>query len=198
MRINTMPWGKNYDADKHRAECQQEQVRNQLKGQVANEMGHLFEKRIIAAAEEYMRRGVARIIKVPEPFRVVKKYGYGKAQIYFTEHAEPDFIGCAAGRCVAFEAKYTETPRIKRRVITSNQEKALDMYERLGAVAGACCGIQDKYFFVPWDFFRDMDRIYGHMSATQEDLKNFEVKSTANSVCFLEYKAANVKPVLGL
>ena len=117
MRFDTMPWDNDYDAEAHRAECQRMHATNKLKGQMANDSGHLMEKQILTAAEEYLLNGIAKVIKVPEPFRVAKKYRNGKAQIYFQEHAEPDFIGSIypSGRCIVFEAKYTDTTRIRPR-----------------------------------------------------------------------------------
>lgn len=190
MRFDTMPWDKDYDAEAHRAECQRVYATNKLKGQMANDAGHLMEKQIETAAEEYLLNGIAKVIKVPEPFRVVKKYRNGKAQIYFQEHAEPDFIGSIypSGRCIVFEAKYTDTTRIHLKAVTENQQRALDTHTALGAITAVCCGIQGRYYFVPWKIFRDMKRILGHYSASQQELEPFEVKFTGNAIMFLHYK----------
>ena len=141
-------------------------------------------------AEEYLLNGIAKVIKVPEPFRVVKKYRNGKAQIYFQEHAEPDFIGSIypSGRCIVFEAKYTDTTRIRLKAVTENQQRALDTHTALGAITAVCCGIRGRYYFVPWKIFRDMKRILGHYSASQQELEPFEVKFTGNAIMFLHYK----------
>ena len=80
MRFDTRPWDNDYDAEAHRAECQRMHATNKLKGQMANDSGHLMEKQILTAAEEYLLNGIAKVIKVPEPFRVAKKYRNGKAQ----------------------------------------------------------------------------------------------------------------------
>lgn len=190
MRFDTMPWDKGYDAEAHRAECQRMYATNKLKGQMANDAGHLMEKQILTAAEEYLLNGIAKVIKVPEPFRVAKKYRNGKAQIYFQEHAEPDFIGSIypSGRCIVFEAKYTDTARIRLKAVTENQQRALDTHTALGAITAVCCGIRGRYYFVPWKIFRDMKRILGHYSASQQELEPFEVKFTGNAIMFLHYK----------
>ena len=62
MRFDTMPWDKDYDAEAHRAECQRMYATNKLKGQMANDAGHLMEKQIETAAEEYLLNGIARYI----------------------------------------------------------------------------------------------------------------------------------------
>lgn len=190
MRFDTMPWDKGYNAEAHQVECQQICATNRLKGQMANDCGHLMEKQILNAASEYLLEGRAKIIKVPEPFRVAKKYSNGKAQIYFTEHAEPDFIGSIypSGRCIVFEAKYTDTDKIKRRVITENQERALDAYTALGAITAVCCGIRGRYYFIPWHIFRDMKQVLGKYSASQQDFEPFEVRFNGRAVMFLHYK----------
>ena len=47
MRFDTMPWDNDYDAEAHRAECQRMHATNKLKGQMANDSGHLMEKQIL-------------------------------------------------------------------------------------------------------------------------------------------------------
>ena len=78
---------------------------------MSNGRGRLHEQMILAACRAYHDQGRANIIKVPEPFRVLKKNrAQGIATVRFTARAQPDFIGCIANdRMIAFEAKHTDT-----------------------------------------------------------------------------------------
>lgn len=144
---------------------------------VNNAQGRLLEEMIEGAARYYKARGLAQIIKTPEPFRVITKdRKSSRAVVWFTEHAQPDFIGClSAGKFMAFEAKYTTTDRIKQDVVTPTQAEALETYRKLGGWTGVCCGIQDRYFMVPWSTWKTMKQKFGRKYATQEDLNDYRV-----------------------
>lgn len=149
-----------------------------------NAQGHIMEDMIIAGLREYDRLGLAHIIKVPEPFRVLKNTDRqrGIATVRFTAKAQPDFVGCiSGGRLVAFEAKYTQGDRIRQSVVTEKQAEALEGYSDFGAKAYVCCGIgtgfELQYFMVPWGVWANMKNIFGHMYATREDLKPWRIKS---------------------
>ena len=182
-----MPWDKAYNRKSEEAKREKEHIRNQLIGKASNDTGHLMEKMILCGADMYLHQNRVRLIKVPEPFRVVSKKG-GKATVYFIAHAEPDFIGCLfGGRCIAIEAKYTATDKIKVDMITKNQAAVLDRYHELGAYAFICCGIQDKYYLIPWPAFKEIPEKLGHRYAMQKDLRQYEVRCTGNAIMFLDY-----------
>lgn len=142
-----------------------------------NAIGRSFERGIEVACKRYEEEGRAAIQKVPEPFRVTKKKRAGIFEGRFTAKASPDFIGTLdSGRSIIFEAKYTSTEVIKQKVITNKQWEILERYYKLGALAAVCVGIQDRYFFVPWDIWRDMKNVIGKKSARAEDLEAWEVR----------------------
>lgn len=145
---------------------------------VNNAQGRTLEQMIEGAARAYKIKRRAQVIKTPEPFQVLKKdRRHGRAEVQFTAHAQPDFIGClAGGRMIVFEAKHTRKDRINQSAVTDTQADALDTYENLGAVAGVCCCVQDSYYMVPWGIWREMGGIFGRKYATKEDLEPFRVK----------------------
>ena len=164
------------------------------RSRVNNAQGHLFEQMVEKAAESYRLRHQADIRKIPEPFRTLRNIDRqkGLATVRFIGHAYPDYMGVLdGGRAIAFEAKYTSNNRIRRNVVTDTQAECLEYYYQLGGVAGVCCGIglgyDIKYYFVPWEFWRDMNDILGRAYATQNDLKRFEVEHDM-AIWFLNYK----------
>ena len=93
---------------------------------VNNAQGHFFEDYIKAACALYSMRERAEVDKTPEPFRVLEKLRDGIFKGRFTARAQPDFQGTlAGGRSIVFEAKYTTTDRMKRDVLTKEQQDAL-------------------------------------------------------------------------
>lgn len=153
---------------------------------INNAQGRLMEDMILGACRDYERRGIARIVKVPEPFRVVRNTdrGQGIATVRFIGRAEPDFVGClAGGRMIAFEAKYTTADRIQQRVVTDAQARALKSYTRIGASTYICCGIGTgfdlAYFMIPWAVWQYMDITYGHKYMTRDNAKMYRVKADA-------------------
>lgn len=153
---------------------------------INNAQGRLMEDMILGACRDYERRGIARIIKVPEPFRVMRNTdrGQGIATVRFIGRAEPDFVGClAGGRMIAFEAKYTTADRIQQRVVTDAQARALKRYTMLGASTYVCCGIGTgfdlAYFMIPWAVWQYMDITYGHKYMTRENARMYRVKADA-------------------
>lgn len=160
---------------------------------VNNAQGRLMESMIMGGAREYEMTGRARIIKVPEPFRVLKNTdrGRGIATVRFTAKAEPDFVGCTCnGQMIAFESKYTSKDRIRQDVVTEAQAKALQVYTMLGASTYVCCGIGTgfdlQYFMVPWRIWINMDTRYGRKYLTRDDIKICRVHSDT-VIHFLDY-----------
>lgn len=166
---------------------EQQKARQQWQNAVNNAQGHFFEGYIKAACIHYRHIKRAEIDKTPEPFRVSKKHQDGTFTGRFTALAQPDFKGTlSGGRSIAFEAKYTTTDRMKRGVLTETQMEALEYHSDLGAVAGVCIGIQDKFFFIPWAIWWDMKAHYGRQYVTAEEVEPYRVKFNG-SVLFLDY-----------
>lgn len=156
-----------------------------------NAQGHFFERVIESGCKRYKAEERANINKTPEPFRVLAKERNGIFKGRFTANAEPDFIGTLKnGRAIVFEAKYTSTEKMKRNVLSSEQIKALRLHHKLGAVAGVCIGIKDLFYFIPFEVWEDMKKIYGRQYLKKEDIEEYEVKFNG-SVLFLDYKSKN-------
>lgn len=155
---------------------------------MSNGRGHLHEQMILAACRAYRTRDIANIIKVPEPFRVLQKNrAQNTANIRFTAHAQPDFIGCVAGgKMIAFEAKYTKTDRLHSTVITPTQAEALQDFQKMGAFSAVCAGIGDQYFMIPWLDFVGMKTMFGRQYIKAEDVQKWRVKFDG-VVWFLDY-----------
>lgn len=149
-----------------------------------NSAGRMLEMMIEGAAKQYQARGQMILVKMPEPFRVIRNTdrGHGRAQVQFTARAQPDFIGClAGGRMVVFEAKHTAQAQIKQDAVTPTQARALDAYAQMGAWAGICCqlsgGGEVTSYMVPWQVWKNMKMIFGKKSAGREELRPFKVRT---------------------
>lgn len=154
---------------------------------INNAQGHIFEDVILCGCAWYRRMGSAVVDKTPEPFRVMEKSREGIFRGRFTARAQPDFQGTLQnGRSIVFEAKYTTTDRLRRDVLTEKQMETLRLHFGLGAVAGVCAGIRDKYFFVPWTDWEHMKEKCGRQYVTAGDLEPFRVKFNG-AVLFLDY-----------
>lgn len=155
---------------------------------VNNAQGHSFEEYIKDGCALYSRQGRAEIDKIPEPFRVMEKLGGGIFKGRFTARAQPDFQGTlAGGRSIVFEAKHTTTDRLKRDVLTGEQQDALERHHSRGAVAAVCAGIGNNFFFVPWEIWRDMKEHFGRKYVTAANLEPFRVRFNG-AVLFLDLK----------
>ena len=121
------------------------------RGAMSNARGRQFEAVIDAGCRYYRMHGVANIEKPPEPFRCLHKGAGGIAKVRFMSHAQPDYKGVLkGGRAIVFEAKITDRDRIMQDVLTQKQADELDAFQELGADSFVCCGIQDRFFMVPY------------------------------------------------
>lgn len=165
----------------------QKRARQQYQNKVNNAQGHFFEGYIKAGCVFYAERERAAIDKTPEPFRVLEKFAGGIFKGRFTAAAQPDFQGTLdGGRSIVFEAKYTTTDRMKRDVLTQNQQGALARHAQHGAIAAVCVGIGNNFFFVPWEAWRDMKERFGRQYVTVEDIEEYRVRFTG-ALLFLDY-----------
>lgn len=167
-------------------ELEQAKARQRYRNRQSNGFGKNFEKFVNMGCDFYKREGLADISKVDEPFRVLKLYGKGQFKGQFTRNANPDFEGTLkGGQSICFEAKYTSQRRMSKSVISDKQEEVLNYKSALGAVVGVCVGIGQRYFFVPWEVWANMEEIYGKKSVSADDLAKFEVKFR-HGVMFLD------------
>lgn len=157
-------------------ELEQAKARQRYRNRQSNGFGKNFEKFVAMACDFYKREGIADISKVDEPFRVIKLLRNGRFEGQFTRKANPDFEGTIrGGRSICFECKYTSKERILQSVITKKQADVLDRKYELGGLVGVCCSIGDRYFFVPWEIWSDMESIWGKKSVTASNLRKYEV-----------------------
>ena len=156
----------------------EEKLRQQYKNRQNNAQGQHFEREILAGCKMYQQHGIATIDKTPEPFKVTKKnHKTGEFTGRFGKHAQPDFQGTMhGGRSIVFEAKQTSKDRINRNVLTDTQMDVLEKHNRLGALCGVCVNIQDDFFFIPWNVWRDMKEMYGRQYLKAEDIEEYRVK----------------------
>ena len=159
---------------------------------LSNNRGHIFEKLIEAGCKHYAESGQAYIIKTPEPFRVInldrKRH---TATVHFTAHAQPDFIGTLkSGKSIVFEAKSTINKRINYDCITPTQAAALEKHFTMGAYAGVACQIDEDFFFIPWEIWRDMQKIFKRKYIKADDVREYQIKlDYVRGLLFLQNKA---------
>lgn len=159
---------------------------NRQKGAINKRNGATFEKIIQTACKAYTFKGVAFIEKTPEPFHIVKrdKMVHG----FYEKTAQPDFKGVLkGGRCIVFEAKHTNTDRIKQDVVTPTQWQSLDMYERFDAECFVLVSIKFRHFYkVPWNIWKQMKELFGHKYMNEEELMPYILKEEGQLPLFLE------------
>ena len=138
---------------------------------MSNGRGHLHEAMIEGACRAYRDQGRAYI----------KSRAHGIATIQFTAHAQPDYMGIVknpdgTSSAIAFEAKYTMSNKLQQKAVTPTQAQALQKISDLGGITGVCAGINDEYFFIPWEVFGNMKRYYGRQYVTAADVDEYKVK----------------------
>lgn len=174
----------------------QQRARQQWQNKVNNAQGHIFEDYIKTACLIYHEQGLAEIDKTPEAFRVKKKHPDGTFTGWFTAPAQPDYQGTLdGGRSIVFEAKYTTTDRMKRGVLTDEQMNALEYHSQRGALSAVCIGIQNNFFFIPWEIWRDMKQHFGRKYVTAADVKQYRVRFTG-PVMFLDHIHVSAAPIV--
>jgi len=159
---------------------------NQIRGMRNNAQGHIFEDVLKKACEYYKQTGRADIDKTPESFRVMKKHSNGTFTGRFIDLAQPDYQGTlAGGRSIIFEAKYTTTDKIERRALTDRQMETLESHYKMGASALVVFGIKDKFYTMPWEYWRDMKLHFGRQYLTQREAEHWKVRFNG-AVLFLD------------
>lgn len=164
-------------------------VQRSLRGSQSRQAGACFENMIEASLRWYEDKGVAAVIKTPEPMKPLSKPNQrGQFLACFTKAAQPDFKGTlTGGRSVVFEAKHTESDRIEYSRLTDEQVEQLERHHNLGAAAFVLVsfGLQD-FYRIPWPVWRDMKEIYGYKHIKQPELEPYRVQYIAGVVKLLE------------
>lgn len=166
-----------------------EAFRASYQGKRNRALGLQFEAIINEACEFYRSQDLAYIEKTPEPMRIIgvlnRKLGIFKA--VFEKVAQPDYKGTMqGGRAVVFEAKHTETDRIKQDAVTPAQLKALDLHEKMGAWCFVIVCLDNTYYRVPWERWKTMKEDCGHKYMNAADLHPYTLGVWPSHLRFLE------------
>ena len=136
------------------------------------QLGAMFETLIDRGCSYYRERGLADIIKTPEPMKVLKNQGNGRFEAVYVKKAQPDYKGVLkGGRAVVFEAKSTSTGRMYQSRVTAAQWAELELAYALGAEVFVLVDFYNQVFArVPWEFWREMDARIGRKYLTPGDV----------------------------
>jgi recombination protein U len=162
-------------------EKEQRKIKEKIQGHRSRVIGKSFEEVIEAACIHYREKEIAIIEKTPEPMKVLGKAqrrgSSGRFEACFIKKAQPDFKGCLAnGKAVVFEAKATETERIRKNVITKEQFEYLEGYWKMKASAFVLvCFSLERYYRVPWGIWREMEVFYGRKYLREEDMESYKI-----------------------
>ena len=163
------------------------EYRASVQGKMNRAHGLGFEQVIDEACEYYKMIGLAHIEKTPEPMKPIgvlnRKLGHFKA--VFTKAAQPDYKGTMnGGRSVVFEAKHTDTDRIRQDAVTEEQRDSLNLHEAMGAWCFVLVSLGMRYYRVPWEKWKTMKEDCGHKYMSAADLASYEM---AAPLRFLEH-----------
>lgn len=166
-------------------------IKRQLAGRRSKAAGDYFERLLSASCEYYRKKDEAYIEKTPEPMRPISPYGdrrYGKYIACFVKSAQPDFKGILRdGTCIMFEAKHTDTDRIRQDVITDTQWQNLDCYERFGAQCYVMVSMGlTEFYRVPWNIWKKMKELAGHQYMNREELEPYRLVMENGIIKFLQ------------
>lgn len=156
-------------------------------GRRSKAAGEQWEKIIDQSCEYYSEKGEALIEKTPEAMKPIRRLKNGQFVAVYTKMAQPDYKGTLpGGHAIVFEAKHTNTDRMLRSVISSEQEKQLDKHLSLGAECFVMIsfGFQ-KFYKVPWVVFRDMKQYFGRKYIAPQDLEKYEIHYIGGVLRFL-------------
>lgn len=164
-------------------------VQRSQKGLQSRRAGENFENLIAASLKWYEDKGVACVEKTPEPMKPLRQPNrLGQFLACYVKAGQPDFKGTLdGGRSVVFEAKHTDTDRIKYDRLTDEQVEKLSTHHKLGAAAFVLVsfGLQD-FFRIPWEVWRDMKAIYGRKYIKQQECEPYRVRYISGVLKLLE------------
>ena len=158
-----------------------------LKNARSRQMGAAFENLINASCEYYKNAYKAVIEKTPEPMRTLRPLGNGRFEAVYTKQAQPDYKGTLyGGKAIVFEAKHTDTDRIKLSAVSDEQWFELQYHSSMGAECYVLVSFGLKRFYkFPWNIFMNMRTYFGHAHIKETDnIAEYEIKFTG---CRLEF-----------
>lgn len=162
--------------------------RKSLTGKINRANGALFESWITASCAYYEEKGMACIVKTPEPMKPIKSLGQGRFVACFTKKGQPDYKGVLCdGTGIMFEAKHTDSDRINQNVITDAQWEILDIYERFGAHCYVMVSLRlAKFYRIPWKIWKQMKELFGHKFMTEQELESYRLPERQCTILILE------------
>ena len=119
-------------------------------GKVAHDEGLAFEAQLDELHKHYRHAGRAVVVKVPAPYRVVKKLPKGRFTGAFEAAGPPDYAGVIEGRAVAFDAKQTSGDRWSFDLLADHQARYLDGFQLQDAFAFLVLTLGGRVWVVPW------------------------------------------------
>lgn len=154
--------------------------------------GKVLEELVALANDQYLARGIAKVRKLPTPYRIVRR---GKAmQAIPAEKSGLDYIGVVAGLAITFDCKETAGVSLPLANLHQHQIDEATEWESNGGVAfwlvdytrlpGQVYRVPHAYMAERWR----MAQIGGRKSIPQTDMApEWEVRSQAGLV--LDYLA---------
>ena len=166
----------------------QRKYKAQIIGRNSKKTGETFETWISTACKFYLNKGFAHIEKTPEPFHITGKDMNGVVRGYYEKKGQPDYKGILCdGTGIMFEAKHTDSDRIKQSVITETQWESLDIYEQFGAHCYVMVSIRlESFFRVPWSVWKNMKELFGHKYMNETELEAHRIGQDQCTILLLE------------
>ena len=154
----------------------------QLQGRLSKAKGKQFESELDFAFAYYAEKGLAYVEKTPEPMRPVRPLGGGRFEAFFEKKAQPDYKGTIkGGRSVIFEAKYTDSDRMKQSRVTVEQSEYIERHYQIGALCCILAGFgTGNVYRIPWQDWRDMKALFGRKYVKEIDLEKYIVSTGLN------------------
>lgn len=158
-----------------------------LRGTRSKRSGKLFEDIVIKSCLYYRENKIAIIHKENEAMKPIKDLGNGKFIACYESKSEPDFKGkIKNGAMILFEAKHTDSGRLKYEAVTPGQARSFDYHVEFGVVCFVLISFGfEKFYKVPWRIFKEMKTLFGRKYIQPEDLKMYEIKFTSGVLQFL-------------
>lgn len=161
------------------------------RGYMAKRHGQQLEALVDTACDLYRHAGIADIEKTPEPMRPIQTTeemrARGRFVAVYEKRAQPDYKGVLdGGRCICFDAKYTDADRIQQNAVSDAQRERLDRMVKMGGLAYVLVSFAfASFYFIPWPVFRDMKAEHGRQYMTEAECAPYRVKHAAGVPLFL-------------
>lgn len=163
-------------------------IKRQIVGRKNKAAGEMFERYLSRSCEYYLEKNIAFIEKTPEPFHITKKLNDGNVQGYYEKKGQPDYKGVLCdGTGISFEAKHTDSGKIKQEVITETQWNSLDTYEKFSAKCFVMVSMGlTKFYRVPWKDWKNMKDEFGRKYMDENNLEPYRLKEKCCTILILE------------